>query len=224
VARGIRTAAGRLPQPSTTKTSVMQVIDLLRNQLTGISRADATRLQEIYTDIVVPSYEQLKLVHEDYTANLSELRDHLRDGTLAPRQLIRWVRARGLKYRADRDELWSIDAELRATGTRPFQSPDACEEFQAAFTRYIRSIIEYYRCTVSWHGTSFHRAAEEMLEATLESFDDPPADLARLFYAHHAVDELTKELSVVCDNRLPEHWRAVARNYRDVRAHVNTST
>lgn len=221
VAQAIRTAAGRLPQPSTKKTSVMEVVDLLRNQLAGISRADATRLQRIYADVVVPSYEQLKPVHENYSANLSELRDHLRNGTLAPRQLIRWVRARGLKYRADRDALWSIDAELRALATRPFQSPDSCEEFQAAFTRFTRSIIEYYRCTVSWHGTSFHRAAEDMLEATLESFDDPQTDLAKLFYAHHAVEELTKELSVVCDNRLPEHWRAVARNYREVRAYVD---
>jgi hypothetical protein len=203
------------------------ILDSLYKKFAELRQADGQRVQQIYIGSIEPSFQQLTKIHDDYTANLSKLRDHLRDHLLPPRDLLLWVRDAGLKYRSARENLWTIDADLRSTETPDFgEVKKRHGRFMAAYRRYIRSIIEYYRCTVSWYGLSMYRSSEHTLQSVLDSVGDDEASDGeaymqfKQFYEHVIVTDLTQELTIICDVRLPQHWQAVCRTFREVRMYA----
>jgi hypothetical protein len=203
------------------------ILNSLWKNFTELRQADAKRIGQIFSVSVEPSFQQLTTIHDDYTRTFSKLRDHLRDRSLPPRSLLIWLRDAGLQYRGVRDNLWTIDTELRSPETPAFNGLEKRHaDFITAFQRYIRSVIEYYRCTVSWYGATIYRSSERTLQAVLDSIGETQASDGEAykhfvqFYEHIVVTDLIQELTMVCDVRLPQHWQAVCRAFREVRTCV----
>lgn len=203
------------------------VLDSLWKKITEFRQADAKRIQQMFSASVEPSFQQLTTIHDDYTRTFSKLRDHLRDRSLPPRSLLIWLRDAGLQYRAVRDNLWTIDAELTSPEMPALSRLEKRHgDFIIAFQRYIRSVIEYYRCTVAWYGATFYRRSERTLQSVLDSIGETEASDGEAyrnfvqFYEHIVVSDLILELTTVCDVRLPQHWQAVCRAFREVRTCV----
>jgi hypothetical protein len=206
---------------------IFEIIDLLHKKFTELRQADAKRIRQVYKLSIEPSFQQLTTIHDDYTANLSKLRDYLRDRSLPPRDLLRWLRDAGLRYRSVRENLSTIDADLRSIATPEFERlSERHGHFMLGFRRYVRSIIEYYRCTISWHGLSLYRDSEHTLQTVFDSVRDDEAQdnevpqLLEQFYKHASVTDLTQELTTICDVRLPQYWQAVCRAFREVKMHA----
>ena len=142
---------------------------------------------------------------------------------MPPRDLLLWVRDLGLQYRSVRENLWTIDAELKNVDSLEFQRwGKKYARFTLAYRNYLRSIIEYGRCTISWYGLSVYRGSDHTIQTVMDLVGSPEttdegisAQVAQ-FYKHGIITDFEKELSSVCDVLLPQHWQAVCRSFREV--------
>jgi len=204
--------------------ALFDIIDSIYKELSELRHTDVEKVEQIYSTIIEPSFQNLNKIHDDYTINISSLIDHLQDHSHPPRDLLIWLRDAGLKYRSVRENLWTIDTDLKSLDTKQFTGVKKRHaQFLEIYCRYLRSIIEYYRCTVSCYGLSIYRNSDSILRAVLDAVgDDDTTDgethgQFKKFYEHSTVTDFSQELMTICDVRLPQYWQAVCRNYREVR-------
>jgi hypothetical protein len=204
----------------------IKVLEFCSTALQSLARAKGKRSADVFGQFVDPAYRQLEVIHKDYTTNLSILRDHLSSKTLPPRELLQWLRASGIKYRAEREDLWTIRSSLLAFDYATLVPKKAQPQLQYALRGFVAAIVKYYESTIGPSEWSFYRDYEHHLEAILSALDGksmasvPPdklnAHLAAAFYGTDYVADVNQGLLEICDRKLPERWKEVAGFHRMV--------
>jgi hypothetical protein len=212
---------------------VLNIAKFLIEQIRGQAKAKQERIDRRYKRIVEESFLELKTIHQDYSTNLSKLRDHLVEKSLPPRELIQWLRKTGLQYRTDREKLATIEVEIWDleediwVPEGMFNPPmDEARTFYWRLHQYVRAILRYYEASTSYGGLSYYRDFENSLEALLSGIEisqeqDKPfivETFKNKFYETQEVQDTNRELIRICDKVLPERWQEVVREYRRVRA------
>jgi hypothetical protein len=203
---------------------IVDIVKILYESILDLRNRRKQNNRLIFDNVVQPSFEQLENIHDDYTNQLSQLRIHLQKKTLPPRDLLIWLRNAGLKYRMEREFLWTVDTEVSKPQDRsngPKENHDT--PFDEYLKKYVKSIIDYYRCTVSFNNLSFYRDFEYNLETLLNSLEVNNKDksnsqeLSVLFYDDDSIMHIVNELTLICDVRLSKMWQNVCICYRELR-------
>lgn len=206
------------------------IVKLLTDVVRGRVKSKQEEIEKIYNSVVKESFQQLETVHQDYTINLSILRQHLVTRSLPPRELIWWLRERGLQHRALREKLRSIDEETRNLEGKFNPEKDNEGNFYWHLHRYVKAVVDYFEKTTSYDEVSFYRDYENQLDKLLWGIQEDQRDQARpqginyadvvktIFYETDYVQDMHDILMRISDKVLPEQWQAVVREYKRVRA------
>lgn len=201
-------------------------IELLGSHVAELDKRKNERIETTFAVVVESSYKDLELIHRDYSMQLSRLRDHLISKSLPPRELIQWFRNAGLEYRNKREALQTIRVELnRFTGKPVDQNKDKESKFNWHLQRYIRAVLAYLDCTISYQDLSFYRDYEQRLNSLLKAVEKDEEGkqreaeiITRGFYEADFVQDLNEHLLIICDEQLPRRWKIVTEEYRKLRA------
>jgi hypothetical protein len=210
-------------------TDVLKIFDVVKfiyERINGWEKLKQEKIERIFETVAQDSFNELETIHKDYTIKLSMLRQHLISRTLPPKELIFWLRNAGLEYRANRDLLPTITEDIKrfsAQSTDP--NKDRESKFYFYLRKYVRSVLNYYAVT-SYNDLSFYRGYESQLNTLLlqmERLGENDKRIAELFYSTDNVEDMNEQLIRICDKVLPERWQDVGRNYRSLRAIVQSS-
>ena len=205
-------------------SDLLTAIQLLSGKITEFNSKKSERIGSAFDSVIEESYKDLRLVHQDYSTQLSTLREHLIRKTLPPKDLILWFRNAGLEYRERREELRTIDVELkRLTGKSVDPNKNSESRFNWHFQNYIMAVLAYTKCTISYQDKSFYRDYERNLSSLLVALEKEhegrnSQPITKIFYETDFVQDMNTELIEICDEKLPTHWKKVTEEYRLSRA------
>jgi len=174
-----------------------------------------------HNEVIVRAFKDLETIHVDYTKHLSKLRDNLVDESLPPRELIRWWRDTGLQLRHLRENVSSIEEDLKLFETKLPRGNDKEGNFYWECYQFAVSVLQYLKTTISPAQLSFYRDFEMQLSSVLSALESGAIEsevLKRIFYSREEVRDLVPELLTITDRVLPERWRNVSAHYRRVSA------
>jgi len=196
---------------------VQWLVGLAGNWETRAAASAAEYRVRVFKGFVEPVLEQLTLVHQDYTRNLSQLAANLEAKELPPRELVEWLRSARLQQRATREELMTADAELRGLDfERLARGTGENDHTIAQFCRdYVNAILAYFSTCAGPTELSFYRHFEQALRSRIaraEAHGETPATTAA-FYEQGHVQDMAEALRNTVDNELPRSWMAVRRRY-----------
>jgi hypothetical protein len=208
----------------------IDVIKVLYERLNYFSEGRQAERARFFKEVIEESFQKLELIHKDYTENLSQLSQYLQTQELPPRKLLVWLRDAGIKYRADRDYLWTIKQELAGFDYGKLVTRRDRPELQSVLSGYVKSIIRYYETTMSPSEWSFYRDYEHKLDNAVTQLERskesriPEETLAEMFYKGDTVKTTHDALIDICDKRLPERWVEVSTYYRSIRGMLGYPT
>ena len=139
---------------------------------------------------------------------------------------IQWLRNAGLEYRDKREALITIEVELkRFTDKQIDPNADKESKFNWQLQRYIKAILAYTECTISYQDFSYYRHYEWMLDSLLSAIEKDQEGKSRVaeitmiaFYNADTIQDMNQHLIKICDERLPKRWQLVTEEYRLLRA------
>jgi hypothetical protein len=204
---------------------LLKAIELLGGKISELDKQKNEKIETTFKIVVESSYKDLELIHRDYSMQLSKLRDHLIGKSLPPRELIQWFRNAGLEYRDKREALQTIKVELdRFTGKPVNPNKDKESKFNWHLQRYIKAVLAYMECTISYQDLSYYRDYERSLNSLLGALEKDQEGkhreaqvLTSLFYESDFVQDLNEQLIKICDEWLPRRWKIVVEEYRLLR-------
>lgn len=212
-------------------SDLVSVIKFISEEIADWNSLKRERIEKTFETVVESSYRDLELIHHDYSTQLSLLRDHLINKSLPPHDLIQWLRQTGLEYRHKREALLTIEAEVwRFSGKSINPNKDLKSRFNWHLQLYVKSVLDYLTCTISYTEISFYRDYEDRLDSLLKMMEVDyqikgiSADsktFAHLFYETDYVKDMNKILIRVCDLTLPKRWKEVNVQYRVLRSIVH---
>lgn len=209
---------------------LVPILTLLKNVVTDQRKARQEETVKIYKSVVQESFRGLEIIHQDYSTNLSALRQHLLARSLPPQELIRWLRETGLQHRALRESLRTLEEETKLLEGK--FNPEVSNEgnFYWHVHRYVKAVLEYFAKGTSYSQLSFYRDYGHQLGILLWSIEQDRQEHGQsdrknysdavkdIFYEADFVQDMNDTLLRITDKVLPEQWQNVVREYRSVRA------
>ncbi|QLE53742.1 hypothetical protein FD724_38485 (plasmid) [Nostoc sp. C057] len=207
-------------------SDIIDVIKFLSDKVSNWNNLKYEKIEKIYETVVEVSFKELEVIHHNYSIQLSTLREHLINRTTPPKELINWLRNTGLEYRDKRESLQTIEDELRRFNNQPIDpNKDKKSNFYWHFQKYVKSVLNYFQCTISHKNLSFYRDYEAQLNSLLKAVENDSQkhrifikSATDVFYGSDYVQDMNDELIRICDEILPRQWKEVNSQYRLVSA------
>lgn len=120
----------------------------------------------------------------------------------------------------------TIEDELRRFNNQPIDpNKDKKSNFYWHFQKYVKSVLNYFQCTISHKNLSFYRDYEAQLNSLLKAVENDSQkhrifikSATDVFYGSDYVQDMNDELIRICDEILPRQWKEVNSQYRLVSA------
>jgi hypothetical protein len=181
--------------------------------------------KRFFDHVILESFETLRLIHDDYQGTMSTLARYLSAQSCPPQELIEWLRDSGMKYRSERDALWTVGAELISIDFTALAPGKRAEGLESACKAYVRSIVNYGEVAMSHTNLSFYRDYEQQLNSLSYALQREAGDqsdraggVIDIFYRSDFVQDMNTTLLRLADRDLPDKWQAVVGAFRRVRS------
>jgi hypothetical protein len=162
----------------------------------------------LFENVIEPSFRQLATVHDDYMRNLSALKEHLEKKDLPPRDILQWLHDAGLNYRADREYLRTIEAEIEGAKRKKLAGKKRAAELQRAFEGYCKSIIGYWYKTNPSIESTLYRDFETSLRMALVSSASSSMSFEWARDSFYESEEVRKVLQTLSEVAVPDYHRS----------------
>lgn len=140
----------------------MGAFETTQGLVTTLVRAYAQRKTDLFRNHVEPLHAHVLKIHEDYLRGFAELRDHLRDRSVPPEQVVAFLRDRRREHAALRDLVKSLSSELASAKKRGFS--DAVWQ---ALGDYCNAVLDYFDASRGMAAVSWYSDFIQDVEANL---------------------------------------------------------